>query len=190
MIIGITGTIGVGKSTTAQYFQKHGFVVIDCDALGHEILEKDSEVQQKLIGKYGQEIIGRNLKIDREKLAEIVFNQQQNIDELNLIIRPKLQQKVFALLAEYQQKHQQIVIEAAILKELELEDKVDTIIIIKAELDQIYQRLQRKYTQKQIVNIMNKQLLPKKYDFMINNKGTLADLQKNVDDIIYKINKL
>ena len=187
MIIGITGTIGAGKSTAAEIFHKHSFEIIDCDSIGHDILDNDAEIHHKLIARYGQEIIGRDLKINREKLAEIIFNDQNNIDELNKIVHPKLKGTVFKLLEDARARNKNIVIEAAILKELELEDKVDKILVIKTEIDKVYERLKRKYTQKQIINIMNKQLQPKKYDFIVENKKSIGEFHQKIEELIRKM---
>jgi len=187
MIIGITGYIGAGKTTAANFCRELGYSIIDCDSIGHEILEKDNEVQHKLIAKYGNKIIGRDLKINREILAEIIFNNQENIDELNKIIHPKLKAIVYELLDKAVQENKKVIVEAAILKELELDTKVNKIIIIKSELGIIYERLKKRYSQKQVVNIMNKQILPKKYDYLIINNESIDELKRRVFEIVKRL---
>ncbi|MBI5393024.1 dephospho-CoA kinase [Candidatus Woesearchaeota archaeon] len=189
MIIGITGYIGAGKTTAATFCKELGYSIVDCDSIGHEILEKDTEIQHKLIGRYGNKIIGRDLKINREILAELIFNNQENIDELNKIIHPKLKAIVYQLLDKAAQENKKVIVEAAILKELELDTKVDKIIIIKSEISIIYERLKKRYSQKQVVNIMNKQLLPKKYDYLILNNESIEELKRRVVEIVNKLSK-
>ncbi|MFH1881155.1 MAG: dephospho-CoA kinase [Planctomycetota bacterium] len=71
-IIGILGGIGSGKSTVAAEFAKLGCKVIDADKIAHELLDKPA-VKEKVVGLFGRSILDPAGKIDREKLAEVVF---------------------------------------------------------------------------------------------------------------------
>ncbi len=72
-IIGILGGIGSGKSTVAAEFAKLGCKVIDADKIAHELLLYKTAVKEKVVGLFGQAILNSAGKIDREKLAEVVF---------------------------------------------------------------------------------------------------------------------
>ena len=86
-VIGILGGIGSGKSTVAAEFAKLGCKVIDADEIAHELLNEPS-VKEKLLDIFGQDILDSSDKIDRKKLAEIVFTDKKKIASLNSIIHP------------------------------------------------------------------------------------------------------
>jgi len=77
-IIGILGGIGSGKSTVAAEFAKLGCKVIDADKIAHELLLYKTAVKEKVVGLFGQTILDPAGKIDREKLAEVVFADARN----------------------------------------------------------------------------------------------------------------
>jgi len=88
MIIGITGSIGSGKTTAAKIFSKYHYTRIDADEIGHELLKSNKKIKNKLITYFGNEIIGKNGNIDRKKLGGIVFNDKNELKKLNSIMHP------------------------------------------------------------------------------------------------------
>ena len=79
MIIGITGSIGCGKTTVAKLFSKHRYNRIDADEVGHEILKKNSIAYKKIIKEFGNKILDKNKNIDRKNLGDAVFNDNQKL---------------------------------------------------------------------------------------------------------------
>jgi len=80
-IIGILGGIGSGKSTVAAEFAKLGCKVIDADKIAHELLDEPA-VKEKCIASFGRAILDSDDKIDREKLAEVVFADDEKLASL------------------------------------------------------------------------------------------------------------
>ena len=91
-IIGIIGGIGSGKSAVAAELGKLGCKVIDADRIAHELLEKKS-VKDKILTYFGPEILNLKGKIDRRKLAEIVFADAGKLASLNRVIHPLVLKK-------------------------------------------------------------------------------------------------
>src|SRR3989344_8046141 len=85
MIIGITGPIGSGKTTVAKLFSRRHFSRIDADEIGHELL-KNSQIKNKIIKEFGNEILDNRKTIDRNKLGNIVFNDDRKLKKLNSIM--------------------------------------------------------------------------------------------------------
>ena len=100
-IIGLTGGIGSGKSTVAQFLAELGAVVLDVDKVGHEALEPGSEAWEQIVNEFGKGILTAGDKIDRAKLGKIVFNNQEALMRLNRIIHPVMDNMVEAKLEEY-----------------------------------------------------------------------------------------
>lgn len=76
--IGITGSIGTGKSTFSELLRKKGFFVLDADVLAKKNLEKPSPAYGKIVAEFGDKILDSHRNIDRAVLAQIVFSDPEN----------------------------------------------------------------------------------------------------------------
>lgn len=186
MIVGITGYIGSGKTTIAKCFEQGGFTILDVDAISHELL-RDQEIRTKLIATFGESILDRKLQIDRGKLSEIVFNNPEKLHRLNNIIHHKLRDVILETLKTMKKKHNRIIIDVALMDELKLLGYIDKLISIKTSLELIYQRLASRYTQREVLNVLNNQKMPLKADIVIENNGTLEELEQKVQQIINEL---
>ena len=186
MIIGITGQIGVGKTTAAKLFADNGFKIIDTDYLGHHLL-KDSEVKNRIVATFGYNIMGRDLEIDRKTLSPIVFSSGENIQKLNKIIHPKLKQELINTILSAKREGENVVIDAALLAEFELESYCDKIVLIRADLETVYKRMTPKYEKRQLIIIMNSQKIPINFDYVIDNDKTLDVFVMKVKRIIAEL---
>lgn len=143
-LIGLTGTIGSGKSSLAKYFKTLGAEVIDCDQLAHEIYEPNTQCYAKLVLNFGKNILNQDLRINRTKLGEIVFQDKEKLDELNGIVWPFLEFEIQHRIEEVRRTHQVVIIEAAILLQAGWQDRVHEVwsVIIPPEL--AIQRIQNR----------------------------------------------
>ncbi|TGE32097.1 dephospho-CoA kinase [Desulfosporosinus sp. Sb-LF] len=90
LTIGLTGGIGSGKSTVAQWFRKHGVPVLDADKTVHRLLESDLSIISKLIGEFGPAILEENGKISRSKLGARVFGNEDARRRLERVVHPRV----------------------------------------------------------------------------------------------------
>ena len=88
MIIGLTGGIGSGKSAAADFFQNEGISVIDTDQLARKVIEKDTPGYSKVVDSFGTNILDNNDSIDRAKLREEVFHDDEKREILESITHP------------------------------------------------------------------------------------------------------
>ena len=88
MIIGLTGGIGSGKSAAADFFQNEGISVIDTDQLARKVIEKDTPGYSKVVDSFGSNILDNNDSIDRAKLREEVFHDNEKRKILESITHP------------------------------------------------------------------------------------------------------
>ena len=88
MIIGLTGGIGSGKSAAADFFQNEGISVIDTDQLARKVIEKDTPGYSKVVDSFGANILDNNDSIDRAKLREEVFHDNEKRKILESITHP------------------------------------------------------------------------------------------------------
>ena len=189
MIIGITGSIGAGKTTIAKLFSRHGYERIDADEIAHGLLKKNSASYKKIIKEFGSEILDKSNNIDREKFGEIVFNDDAKLKKLNSITHPIIINEIKKEIKKIRQKNKnaKIAVDAPLLFEANAEDIVDKIIVIKTSNNSVISR-NRKFTKGQIENILKHQMpLEEKMkyaDFMIENDRNFKHMEKQVIEII------
>jgi dephospho-CoA kinase len=102
LVIGLVGRIGAGKSTVAGMFADRGAVVIDADALAHEVLE-EPEIVREIAARFGDDAIDAVGHVRRERLAGLVFGEeslhQANRRDLEAIVHPRVRRRVIAAIA-------------------------------------------------------------------------------------------
>ena len=143
--IGITGTIGSGKSTVAEIMHELGAAVINADEVGHEVYLPGTAGWDEVVNTFGEDILAPDLIIDRCKLGELVFNSPEALSSLDAIMRPIILEEVRSRLAELRGKGTRVaVLEAALLVEAGWEGLVDEVWVTTAPLDVIMKRLAAK----------------------------------------------
>jgi dephospho-CoA kinase len=130
-VIALTGGIGAGKSTVAQFFSELGAVVVDADQLARIAIERGSEGFDEVVTTFGQSIIS-NGDIDRKALAAIVFNDPQARVDLETIIHPRVQ-KLFAQAVAESDQSVPMIYEIPLLVETDAARKFDFVITVEAD---------------------------------------------------------
>ncbi|RJO61127.1 MAG: dephospho-CoA kinase [Dehalococcoidia bacterium] len=144
-VIGITGTIGSGKSTVAGFLGELGARVIDADEVGHEVYLPGTDGWKAVVEAFGEGVIAPDGTVDRHKLGEIVFKNPAALAKLNSIVHPLITKKVQSRLKELRQKETRIVVlEAALLIEAGWSPLVDEIWVTTAPESVIHKRLAAK----------------------------------------------
>lgn len=113
--VGLTGGIGSGKTLISGIFTRLGVPVFNADEQSKQLVNKDTEIKRKLIALYGEEIYVQS-GINRKLLAEIIFNNQEELNKVNSIIHPRVR-KAFLFWAGKYKKAPYVIEEAAILFE-------------------------------------------------------------------------
>lgn len=93
-IIGITGGIATGKSTVTNFLMEKGYKVIDADKIAREVVEKGEIAYDEIVNYFGNNILKKDGSIDRKKLGEIIFNDQNKRTKLNSIVHPQVIKKI------------------------------------------------------------------------------------------------
>ena len=130
-IIGITGKSGSGKSTLAQLLSKQfDCNIINVDKIGHKATS-DAENTKKLCAIFGNEILGKNGKIDRKKLGNIVFSNKEKMDILTEITWGYMQNALDEIIQNEQKNV--IILEWLLLPISKYWEKSDVKILMKAD---------------------------------------------------------
>lgn len=91
-LIGLTGGVGMGKSTTAQFFVERGLPVIDTDQIARDIVEPGQPALREIEGAFGSEVIASDGHLRRDKLARRVFADESARKRLEAITHPRIRQ--------------------------------------------------------------------------------------------------
>ena len=190
-IIGLTGGIGSGKTTIANYFMAVGIPVYIADDEARKIMQSE-EIIEEIKKTFGSEIFENDI-LNREKLAQIVFGDAEKLKLLNAIIHPAVKKHFENWISNHNQSPF-IIYEAAILFESGSYKECDIIITVTAPLESRIQRvIQRdKTTRENVSRRINMQWNDdqriEKSDFVIENDT--PEIAKSTVDKILKILKI
>ncbi|MEY2827194.1 MAG: hypothetical protein RLZZ575_797 [Actinomycetota bacterium] len=184
MKVGLTGGIGAGKSTVADMFSKLGAVVIRSDELARQVIEPNTPGFQKVLSRFGNQILQENGSIDRQKLAQIVFNDQNSLKDLEEIIHPLVRNKTNELI-ESQTQETIVVNEVPLLLEKKMEKMFDfLVVVISSEKNRINRLQKRGISEPEAKKRMSLQVSDEARkslaDFLITNDGNIDQLEADV----------
>jgi len=188
--IGLTGGIGTGKSLVTSFLQEQGANVINADLLGHEAYLPGTVGFEQVVSEFGEDIVGEDGHVDRQKLGPIVFSDPSNMDRLNAIMHPLIKDMIQTQLDDVEGKGQLIaIVEAAVLIEAGWESLFDEVWVVTADEEEIISRLasrnglSREDSQKRINSQMTSIERSAHGDVVINNTGSVEDLKENVESL-------
>jgi dephospho-CoA kinase len=197
IIVGLTGGVGTGKSTVTNFFRELGAYVIDWDELAREVIRPHLKAWKEIVEYFGKDILNDDLTINRQKLAEIVFSDQEKVTKLNQIVHPE----VFKEDERITNKIKGLNPDALIIKDIPLLFEltrpifVDKIVVVSASEQTQLRRLEEKgMSRKDARNRIKSQLpLEKKLesaDFVVNNDGPPEETKRQVERIYSLLMKI
>jgi dephospho-CoA kinase len=188
-VIGLTGGIGSGKTTVAQFLKELGAVVMDLDKTGHDVLKKPGDTYKKVLREFGDAILAPGKEIDRAKLGKLVFGNPEALKKLNGIIHPAIDTTVEKALKEFRRKGVGVVVlEAAAMLEAERKWLADEIWITVAPEPVILERLKTRSgysaaeAKTRIASQMQNIDRVGQADVIINTDCSMEELQIRVKD--------
>lgn len=190
LLVGLTGNIASGKSTVARRFAEHGATIIDADLLAREAVAAGSPALRAIVDRWGQGVISPDGSLDRASLRQRVFDETEELDALNAIVHPEIARRREALVAEARERGDQIVVsDIPLLFERKLADDFDRIVLVDAPRPMRLERLvrQRKLdaaeAMKMIAAQMPAELKRARADYIIDNIGTIEELERRADAV-------
>ncbi len=183
--VGITGSIGSGKSEFTRLAEQLGFPVIRADDISNEILATNPDVRKQVRKKFGNEAFINN-KPNKSYLAKIVFSDPVKLRELERILHPLVIKEIEKRKKEIFQKQNVIFIESALIYEADLEALFDFVVLITADREV---RLKRKLLQgmseenfiKREMNQIPDDEKRKRADFIFINNGSIEELKSKFE---------
>ena len=197
LLVGLTGGIGSGKSLAARFFKEEGAYIIDADKLSRDLVQPGKPALKEIANFFGDFILELDGTLNREKLAEIIFQDVNKKKALEVILHPKIiekEQEEYSIIRA-NDPSAIVIIDAALLIESGNFKCVDKVIVMQSsEKQQVKRILSRSFlTYNQVVaRIKNQMSLvdKNKYaDFILDNRLQPEDLMKNVVEVYKKLIK-
>ncbi|MCR5459729.1 MAG: dephospho-CoA kinase [Acetatifactor sp.] len=189
--IGITGGVGAGKSSILSYIRDHyPCEIYLADEVAHEVKKPGTACFQELIRILGEDVLDETGDIDKKRMAEKIFADEQLLERINGIVHPAVKDYLLEKLeaAKRSGKVKLFFVEAALLIECGYGELVDEMWYVHARKSVRRKRLKesRGYSDEKIDQIMKAQLSEEAFrkgsDFVIDNGGELADACSAIDE--------
>jgi dephospho-CoA kinase len=177
IVVGLTGGIGSGKTTVANFFKDLGVPVYFADEEAKKLMHTSKEIKQQLIAEFGKETF-INGNLNRSYLASIVFNDSSKLQKLNSIVHPEVAKHFLSWVQKQQAPY--VIQENAILYENNTASNFDVIITVTSPIGEKIDRVVKRdaTTKKEVLARMNKQWDDEEKialsDFVINNTNLKA----------------
>jgi dephospho-CoA kinase len=190
IIVGLTGSVGTGKSTVTRFFEELGAYIIDWDELAREVVRPHLRAWKDIVEYFGKDFLNEDLTINRQKLAEVVFSDKEKVAKLNQMVHPEVFKEDERITNEIKSlaPNALIIKDIPLLFELTRPIYVDKIVVVSASERTQLRRLEEKGMNRQDAKNRIKSQLPleekiKAADFVINNDGTLEETKRQVEEI-------
>lgn len=185
LIVGLTGSIGAGKSTVADVFREAGLPVISADEIARELMTTDPELRREIVEIVGDEAYDGDL-LDRRFVADVIFSNPEALQRVNEAVHPRtIAEQGVRARRLINEGDRVVVCEAALIFETGGEDRFDYVVVVDAPRELRLQRAsQRDGATIEDVLRREQQQMPaeekvSRADFVIDNRGSLADLRRN-----------
>jgi dephospho-CoA kinase len=184
LTVGITGGIGSGKSTVAEYFRRLGIPVIDADLITRELMQPGHPVYQRMIERFGRGIVGDNGRLERRKLRDIIFQNSIARKDLERIIHPEVWTQILKQLEAFDSAYALVVV--PLMVESDRVNIFDRVIVVDCdEKDQIERVVRRDGCTEDEVKAIIRIQAPRQTRLaiatdIIHNTGDVAKLEHDV----------
>ena len=191
-LIGLTGSIGMGKSQTAQIFVDEGVPVYDADATVHELYAKNGAAVKPVGALFPSAVVDG--AIDRQKLAAIVLKDADALKQLEDIVHPMAGAAQVAFLQKhYAEGKAAVALDIPLLLEAGGSDRVDVVIVVSApyEIQRARVLARPNMSEEKFNDIFKKQLPDEKKrelaDFIVDSSVSIDDARRQVRDILEQL---
>lgn len=190
LVIGLTGSIGTGKSEAARQLEILGASIISADQVGHEAYTPNTEAWEQVVAAFGDDILQDDKDIDRRKLGAIVFSDPSQLEKLNAIMHPRMARMVSDKIEVLRgQGVKVVVVEAALLFEAGWDTLVEEVWVTDTSEDIVVGRLKERNglseeeAKKRINSQMDRAERIERSDFVIDNSSDMAGLEIAIKEL-------
>ncbi len=185
VIIGITGGIGSGKSTIANWIREKGYHVISSDEVARDLMQTNIDLKNKLIANFGDDIYLENGDLNKSLLSDIIFDENKSqVKKVNQTVHPYAIEAIMNQLENLANEGNKLLfVESALMFESGMAEGYDYIVTVFTEEKNVLDRVKSRsgLSEEKTRTIMKSQLNPiekkKLADFVIDNNGTVDELR-------------
>jgi dephospho-CoA kinase len=189
--VGLTGGIASGKSTVAKMFGDQGAYLIDLDALAHFAEEPDQPAWKAIVEFFGREILNEDGTINRARLGQIVFADQEKLSRLNSIVHPAVFDLWRRRIEDVRTINPRAIVvsDIPLLIEAGMQHLFDIVILVYVSPEVQIRRLteRNQYSREEAESRLDKQMpIDEKIshaDLVIDNKGPLETTRSTVNAV-------
>jgi dephospho-CoA kinase len=188
-VLGLTGGIGSGKSMVAQMFARLGAVVVDADQLAREVVEPGQPALQEIAATFGADMLLPDGRLDRPKLAGIIFADPAERAKLDAITHPRIRARMDEEIEARRASPGVLLVDIPLLYENDRVDTVEKVIVVwldpPTQLRRLRQRggLSAEAARQRISAQMPLDAKRARADHVIDNSGELDDTRRQVEAI-------
>jgi dephospho-CoA kinase len=187
LAVGLTGGIGSGKSSVSARLVAKGAVLIDADGLVRELQASDGAAFAPIVERFGPGVVAADGELDRQKLADIVFNDKDALAALTGITYPLLGARMAERMAEEAETDHVVVLDIPLLVESDRPSMAEHVIVVDCPEDIAVARLVkfRGFTEadarSRMAHQASRQSRLDRASFVIDNSGDEAALDREVE---------
>ena len=186
LIVAVTGGIGSGQSTVCSFFKEWHCKVINADVKAKEVIQHDRKLQNELKLAFDRSIFRKDRTLDTKRLAELAFKDEISTQKLNQLVHPRMVESLVEEMeqARFSGKYPIIIIDAALIYEISIENMFDAVIVVDAPVRVREKRVMERdsMTRNEFRSRLDKQIpLEDKVswaDYVIKNDGTVDNLKQ------------
>lgn len=186
LLIGLTGGIGSGKSTVSAGFAARGAIVIDADAIVHELQAPGQPVLAAMVEAFGSDILRADGTLDRQSVADRVFGDDAALAQLNAIVHPAVGAEIAERLMAAADTDRVVILDVPLLVESGRDDMAG-LLVVDVDPDLAVERLiaHRGFSEadarSRIARQASREQRLARADFVVDNSGDLAALQEQIE---------
>lgn len=195
LIIGLTGSIGTGKSMISEQFRTLQIPVVDADVIAREVVEPGKSAYDSIVELFGEDILHDDKTLNRQALGSIVFQDETKRKQLNNIIHPAIRKEMLEQRDDYvSQGASCVVLDIPLLYESKLTHFVDKVLVVTVEPGVQLQRIldRDKMSEEEALRRIQSQIpVAEKAeiaDAVIDNNGSIEDSYEQLDTVLTKWN--
>ena len=188
LVVGVTGGLGVGKTTVCDLFMRLGRTVMSADEIARELTERDPSIRHQIRAAFGDSIYSPKGVLNRAELANVVFASIRQRRRLDSIVHPAvfkiIDERINSMTAD--QRRPYLLIEAALIYETGMDKRLDYVIVVDAEdqtrIQRVMQRdhVSREQVMRRIQSQMPGERKRTQADFIVENNSSPNTLRSKL----------
>lgn len=185
-IIGLTGGIASGKSTVSSVFREMGAIILDADQIARQVVLPQQPAWEDIVVLFGPQVLNQDQSLNREKMAEIVFNNHNCLNELNRITHPRIMQYYKDTLRKISMEKPEaiVILEVPLLYETNMDKLCQQVIVVWVDRETQIKRLmeREKLSCEDAIKRVDSQMpldeKARRADFVIDNRGSMVETKE------------